>query len=240
MWLDADKLSEFYRTPLGQMTHRSVSKALEEIWPNAKDEIILGFGFGYPYLDMFRGEAERVLSFMPAPQGAIAWPKGRKNRVALVEETQWPLLDQSIDRVIFIHAFEFSDRIHELLQEAWRVLRCGGEILIVAPNRRGAWSQTTTTPFGYGTPFTGHQLYDIFTQTGFTPLKPQYCLYTPPTGRRLIHKFAPTFEKFSGYFWPKLGGVLLFPAKKQVLALTLQKSVVWMPRLFKPTVPRGF
>lgn len=239
MWIDAEKLSDFYSTSLGHLAQRYILKALEEIWPKVNGEVVLGIGFGIPFLDTFRGEAERVISFMPAPQGAIAWPKGRKNLVALVDETEWPLLDQSVDRIVFFHALEFSDHVQNILQEAWRVTRDGGEILVVAPNRRGAWSQMTTTPFGYGTPYTGHQLYDVLSQAGFSPARPTYCLYTPPSHRRITRRFSPSIEKFGAYFWRKFGGVVMFPGKKKVLAMTPQKTMAWAPRIFKPTVPGG-
>jgi SAM-dependent methyltransferase len=237
MWLDAERLSEFYTTSLGQLAQRYVAKALEETWPDVKNEIVVGFGYGCPFLDMFRGEAEQVISLMPAQQGAVAWPKRRKNLVALVDETDWPLLDQSVDRIILVHSLEFSDHVREVLQEAWRVIRSGGEILVIAPNRRGAWAQTTTTPFGYGTPYTGHQLYDVFYQAGFAPLKPRYCLYTPPTKRGITHKLSPTIEKLGSHLWRKFGGVVIFPAKKQMMGLVSQKNLMWAPRMFKPTVP---
>src|SRR5688500_7084846 len=99
MWLDAERLSEFYKTSLGQLAQRYISKAIGEIWPDVKNEIVVGFGYGCPFLDMFRGEADHVISFMPAPQGALHWPQGRKNLVALVDETEWPLLDHSVDRL---------------------------------------------------------------------------------------------------------------------------------------------
>jgi SAM-dependent methyltransferase len=240
MWLDAERLSEFYTTSLGQLAQRYIAKTLEETWPDVKNEIVVGFGYGSPYLDMFRGVAEQVLSLMPAPQGAVAWPKGRKNLVALVEETEWPLLDQSVDRLMFFHSLEFTDHIREVLQEAWRVIRSGGEILIIAPNRRGAWAQTITTPFGYGTPYTGHQLYDVFFQAGFVPLKPRYCLYTPPTKSGIIRKMSPTLEKLGACLWRKFGGVIMFPAKKQMLGVISQKNLMWAPRMFKPPIPGRF
>jgi len=240
MWVDAETLSDFYQTPLGHLAQRYILKSLEEMWPDVRKEILLGVGFGEPFLDTFRGEAERVLSFMPAPQGAIAWPKGRKNLVALVEESQWPLQDQSVDRTVLFHALEFSDHVEDMLREAWRITRDGGEILVVAPNRRGVWSRVTTTPFGFGTPYTGHQLFAVLSHVGFSPLRPVYCLYTPPSQRRLTRKFSSSFEKFGAYFWRKFGGVVIIPAKKQVLSITPQKTFGWAPRFFKPTVPGGF
>ncbi len=237
MWVDAERLKNFYQSNLGILVQRKITAAIETIWPDVKGEVVAGFGFCHPYLGLFEGEAERILSLMPAPQGARAWPKNKKNLTALVEETQWPLQDKSVDRLLLCHALEYSDQVQKILEECWRVLSDRGELLVIVPNRRAAWAQTTTTPLGYGTPYTGHQLYDVLERANFMPLKPRYCLYAPPGTSLLTLKFSSTFEKYGPMFSKKLGGVVAFPARKQVYALTPRRGHQWLPRAFKPTTP---
>lgn len=237
MWVDAERLKNFYQSNLGTLVQRKVTAAIETIWPDVKGEVVVGFGFCHPYLGLFEGEAERILSLMPAPQGARAWPKNKKNLTALVEETQWPLQDKSVDRLILCHALEYSDQVQKILEECWRVLSDRGELLVIVPNRRAPWAQTTTTPLGYGTPYTGHQLYDVLERANFTPLKPHYCLYAPPSTKILTLKLSSTFEKYGPLFSKKLGGVVAFPARKQVYALTPRQEPQWLPRVFNPTTP---
>ncbi|NCP62066.1 MAG: class I SAM-dependent methyltransferase [Alphaproteobacteria bacterium] len=237
MWVDAERLKNFYHSNLGTLVQRKITAAIETIWPDVKGEVVAGFGFCHPYLGLFEGEAERILSLMPAPQGARAWPKNKKNLTALVEETQWPLQDKSVDRLLLCHALEYSDQVQKILEECWRVLSDRGELLVIVPNRRSAWAQTTTTPLGYGTPYTGHQLYDVLERANFMPLKPRYCLYAPPGTSLLTLKFSSTFEKYGPLFSKKLGGVVAFPARKQVYALTPRQGHQWLPRAFNPTTP---
>lgn len=233
MWLDAEKLSDFYEKPLGAIARKYIAKTLSDLWPDVRGDVVLGYGYCVPYLDAFRGEADRVICFMPAPQGALSWPKERKNAVALVEEFSLPLRDQSVDRLILCHALEFTEHIEDLMTEAWRVLRDGGEIIIVTPNRRGAWARITETPFGHGKPYTGRQLFEVFLQAGFTPDKPKYCLYAPPSGRTLTNQLAQSFEQLGMRFWKKLGGVVIISAKKQVLALKPKRTPAWDSRGLK-------
>lgn len=239
MWIDAEKLDQFYRTPLGFIAQNRILRNLGDIWCNVRQLVVVGYGFCHPYLDLFRGEASHVGLLMPGPQGALPWPKGRPNCVSLIEEMLLPLRDQSVDRLIFCHAFEFTDDPQLLLEEAWRVLKEGGEILIIVPNRRSVWSQSAQTPFGYGTPYSGPQLFDVLAHAGFTPHKPRYCLYTPPTHRTFAQRFAGTFESMLPYFSKRLGGVMLFPAKKEVFAVRPERNFAWGPRFFKPTISGG-
>ena len=239
MWIDAERLRHFYYSPLGVLTKRHVQKTITSLWPSVKNEVVVGFGFTTPYLNLFQGEAERILALMPAPQGALVWPhpktdKIQKNKVALVEESLWPLPEQSVDRLIICHALEFADNTQPVLQEAWRVLKESGEMIVITPNRRGAWAQTTSTPLGYGTPYTGHQLYDVLERANFHPQKPSYCLYAPPSEHIFVRKFSSTIETYGARFYKKFGGVLIFPAKKQVYALTPRLKTIWSTKSLKP------
>lgn len=218
---------------------QEVLKALGEIWPHTTGDVVAGYGFCLPYLGLFKGEAERVIALMPGPQGACQWPTHKKNLATLVQETQLPLRDQSVDRLIILHAFEYSDNIQALLEESWRILREGGDLLIIVPNRRSVWSQVSSTPLGYGTPYTAQQLGHIVTQTGFSPLDPSYCLYTPPNERFLTFQLASSLEKYGRLFSRKWGGILLLPVKKQMYAPKTRSISLWTPGVFKPRVTGG-
>lgn len=235
MWIDAERLSTFYHSPLGQGAQKYILRAISKIWTNTRHDVVVGYGFCTPFLDLFRGEADRVISMMPAPQGAIHWPRGRKNLTTLVEETLWPLPDNSVDRLLLAHSIEFSDHVDELLQEAWRVLKPEGEILVIAPNRRGLWSHFTKSPFGFGTPYSGHQLFEVLEQAGFVPDKPIYGLYMLPARRRLIRQFAGTLENIGHRLWKKFGGVVMCRAHKRVMGLRAPQQNPWGVKIFKPS-----
>ena len=119
-----------------------------------RGDVVLGLGYATPYLGPFVEEAERTLALMPAGQGRqAAGHRGGAMRVALTEEGELPLPDYSVDRVILVHGMETTELRQHLLAEIWRVMAGTGRLIVVAPNRRGLWSHTDSTPFGHGHPF---------------------------------------------------------------------------------------
>ena len=141
MWTDVLDLTDFYATPLGQMTVRLLRARLREIWPSVKGETVLGLGYATPFLRPFMEESQRTLAFMPAQQGVTRWPRKGHNRTAFVDEFDLPLPDRSVDRVLLIHAVECTEQLRPFLREIWRVMADGGQLVTVVPTRAGLWSQ---------------------------------------------------------------------------------------------------
>jgi len=154
MYVDVVDLRDFYLSRLGQVARRMIRRRMRLIWPDLAGMRVLGLGYATPYLRPFRDEAERVVAAMPASQGVLAWPAEGPNAVALVEESELPFQDYSIDRVLLVHGLEYSEQVRPLLKEIWRVMAGGGRLLVVAPNRRGIWARIDRTPFGQGHPYT--------------------------------------------------------------------------------------
>src|SRR5262245_62805267 len=106
---------------------------------------------------------------MPAAQGVVKWPSALPTLAALVEETELPLVDAAVDRVLIVHGVEMADDVFALLRETWRVLAAGGRLLAVVPTRRGIWARTDTTPFGHGRPHSGSPVPHLLRAAWFTP-----------------------------------------------------------------------
>ncbi|HXW49876.1 MAG TPA: methyltransferase domain-containing protein, partial [Xanthobacteraceae bacterium] len=169
MSMDVVDLRNFYAQHLGVVARRFVGRGIRLRWPDTHGLRVVGVGYATPYLGLFRGEAERCLALMPAPQGVVRWPSTRPALAALVEEDELPLTDSAVDRVLLVHALEMSSDPAELLREAWRVLAGGGRLLAVVPNRRGLWARMDTTPFGQGRPYSRTQIMHLLRDTWFTP-----------------------------------------------------------------------
>lgn len=217
MALDVVDLRDFYARPLGEIARRILRAKLRARWPSVDGLRVLGFGYATPYLGVFRGEAERLIAFSPAQQGVIAWPETPPQSSALVEGDMWPLPDAAVDRIVAVHALETSDAAGELLREAWRCLAPGGRLIVVAPNRRGAWAQTDATPFGHGRPFSRSQLTDLLREAMFTPEGWDEALFMWPVERGLLLRSAFAFERFGARLWTPFAGVHLVEASKQVI-----------------------
>jgi SAM-dependent methyltransferase len=218
MSMDAKSLREFYSTSLGSLARRHLSAAIRQRWGNVGGLAVAGAGFASPFLGQFRSEALRLACLMPARQGALVWPKTGQCNSVLVGDTQWPLPDNSIDRLLAVHCLEQAERAGPLLREMWRVLKPDGRILMVVPNRRGLWSRTDATPFGYGLPFSRRQLETQLIDALFSPHEWGEALYFPPINNRLLLRMSPTLERFGNSMSIGIAGVILVEAHKEVMS----------------------
>ncbi len=222
MHLDVvDIKSFYYRTSLGRTAQRAIRASVGEIWPDARGLTVAGFGFAVPVLRPFRGEAKRMLSLMPGPQGVMKWPEDGPNVSMLCEETKWPIETGLIDRLVVMHGLETSENPGALLDEIWRVLAPEGRVLFIVPNRSGLWSRRDVTPFGYGRPYSLGQLEAQLKQHRFKSHRHLATLFSPPSQKRFWLKMSPMWERVGRSVSSHLaGGVLLNEASKQVYAPT--------------------
>jgi SAM-dependent methyltransferase len=234
MPLDVKSLRDFYRTPLGRVARRQLTLAIRERWKRVNGLAVAGAGFASPFLGTFRTEAASLACLMPSRQGAIVWPRSGHSHSVLVGENQWPLPDNSIDRLLAVHCLEQAERTGPLLREVWRVLKPDGRVLFVVPNRRGLWSRMDRTPFGYGLPFSRGQLETQLTDALFTPRDWSQCLYFPPMSQRLMLRMAPALERFGSSMSIGVAGVILVEATKEVMAPVGSAKRVLQPAILKP------
>lgn len=225
MWTDVIDLNEFYRSPLGHVANRVLRRRIRAIWPDVRGMAILGLGYATPYLRQFRNEAERVMAIAPASQGVIPWPANEPGQVALAYETELPLPDLSVDRLLMVHAVESSEQLRAMMREAWRVLKGNGRLLAVVPNRTGIWARSERTPFGCGHPYSAGQIKRLLRDSLFTPGDTARALYVPPIGGRIVLKAAPAAERVGEKMFQTFAGVLLIEATKQVYSATPGKVV---------------
>ena len=218
MWTDAVDLRDFYASTLGQVARRMIRRRLRQLWPNVTGESILGIGYATPYLNSFRGEAGRVLAAMPAAQGVLHWPSEDAGLTTLVDETEMPFPDLSMDRVLLIHALECAEQVRPMMREVWRVLAGSGRLLVVAPNRRGIWARVERTPFGHGLPYTPSQLSGVLRDNLFTPIESHRALFVPPVSSRMILSSAPAWERIGERAFMTFSGVVMMEAVKQIYA----------------------
>ena len=99
-------LENFYDSRLGLAAQSMVARRLDSVWPDLSGRDILGYGYCYPFLAPYLGDAKRMVLAMPGGQGAIA-QRGRRGVMAcLVEEQTLPFPDACFDNVIVAHGFE--------------------------------------------------------------------------------------------------------------------------------------
>jgi len=215
MSLDVVDLRNFYSQALGKAARRFVGHGIRKRWSDVHDLRVLGVGYPTPYLGLFRDQAERCLAFMPGAQGVVQWPSAKPGLTALVEETELPLVDAAVDRVLLIHAVETTRDAGALLREVWRVLAAGGRLMAVVPNRRGLWARMDTTPFGHGRPYSRAQITQLLRETWFTPTGWGEALYVPPIRRNWFLRSAFAWERTGATLSAPFAGVHIVEATKQ-------------------------
>lgn len=216
MLSDIVDLRAFYQSVLGHFAERSITMALASIWTPIASERLVGFGYALPWLDRFGADSERVFAFMPAKQGAVAWPSGAPSATVLVLDEELPLADSSIDRILMVHALEHCENPQGALLEIWRVLAPGGRLVLVVPNRRGVWARFEHTPFGNGRPYSRTQLVEALREANFTPGAWADALHFPPSKRRWVMRMHNLVERAGRRFWPIFAGVLVVEAEKRL------------------------
>ncbi|MDP9126805.1 MAG: methyltransferase domain-containing protein [Pseudomonadota bacterium] len=234
MYADVVDLREFYQSAIGQMVRRLLRARLRSFWPDLRNERVLALGYGVPLLRPLLSEAGSVIAMMPAAQGVAYWPREGRNLSCLASTEDLPLADSSIDRVILLHALEGSADSRGMLREAWRVLRGGGRLLVIVPNRRGLWAHSDRTPFGTGRPYSAFQIKDTLRDEGFMTDRIWQTLYAPPWASRLTLSLADIIEKYGEKLFPGFGGLLMAEAGKQVYAPLLAKSRAAPHRVILP------
>jgi SAM-dependent methyltransferase len=216
MHSDIVDLRAFYASPLGRLTEHSIAMALSSVWATVPNERLVGLGYTLPWLERFGSDADRVFAFMPATQGAVAWPASGPTATALVFDEELPLVDSSIDRMLLIHSLEHAENPRETLNEIWRVLSPAGRVVIVVPNRRGVWARFEHTPFGIGRPFSRGQLTELLREANFTPAAWTDALLFPPSQRRFMMRFHAVLERLGRRLWPIFSGVIIVEAQKRI------------------------
>ena len=224
MFSDIVDLRDFYQSPRGLAARLLLRARLAEMWPSMAGERVLVLGYGVPLLRFLSAQAAAVYAFMPAAMGVAYWPREGPNVSALVEIDNLPLPDNSIDRVIALHALEGLAEPTPLLREVWRVMKSGGRFLSIVPNRRGLWAHSDRTPFGSGQPFSSFQIKDALHHQGFLIERVGYALYAPPGVSRLGLSLANRIEKYAAWMFPGFGGLLLVEASKQLYAPLVTKA----------------
>ena len=220
MHLDVLDLRTFYyRTRLGRTAQRAVRAQMQGLWPDAKGQNVLGFGFATPLLRPYMKDARRVISLMPGPQGVMPWPPKLPNVSVLCEETLWPIEADSIDRLVVMHGLETSQHPIALLDECYRVLAPEGRGVFVVPNRAGLWARRDATPFGFGRPYSLGQLEAMLAAIGLKPARHAAALFHPPSEKQFWLKTSNMWERIGRKVSNRFaGGVLLVEVKKQVPA----------------------
>jgi SAM-dependent methyltransferase len=243
MTSDVTRLIGYYKSPLGRISRTLVREQVLGLAGDVAGLRVLGLGFATPYMRFALGKAERVLAFMPARQGASAWPREGPSHTVLCDPLEMPLTDASIDLTIAVHMLEHVSDDEELMRELWRVTAPNGHLILVVPRRRGIWAQRDNTPFGSGNPYSGGQLEKLLRDHSFVPVAWRDGLFLPPFQSSLVLKSTRFFEGVGRLFGPAMSGVICVRARKEAFPAVPRRKreerLVRVPGLSAATARQG-
>lgn len=164
-----------------------------------------------------------------------------------------PFADASLDMLILPHRLEFSERPHQTLREAERVIMPEGHLLISGFNPLSLWGLAlffrnlllkrgeANKPFPWCGSFIGlGRLKDWLALLGFEVVSVQMCCHIPPFEQASWHHRFRFMHQLGVKWLSAIGGVYFIVAKKRVMGMTplkpnWKKTPVKAPMVVRPT-----
>ena len=220
-----DELADWLETPAGQYVRAWERKTVDSMVANA-------FGYhavqlGLPGLDFL--ENNRIPFKNRVQLGAQTNTDATHQHVHLYAEPEClPFDSQSIDLLILPHVLECSNRPHEVLREAERVLVPEGRVVISGFNPWSLWGVHARMPgLDPLTPVPAHmqvslaRLKDWFKLLSLEADRGRFGCYAPPC---LSHKWLQRWsfmEAAGDRWWPVCGAVYVVSAVRRVAGMRL-------------------
>lgn len=198
------------------------------VWRAEQEQIrpIVSRIFGYHILQIGCSEDHSLIADSPAGHKIIFSPcyrSGALNAVANNEEL--PLANDSVDAVVLHHALDFTEDSHKVLREATRVLRPGGQMVIVGFNPYSCWGFWKLFKRRINIPWRGRfisrgRLTDWLRLLDLHIDNVRHSLHFLPLKNRRLLAYAPKLEKIGVRLGSPFGGVYIIVCLKQVVPIT--------------------
>lgn len=138
---------------------------------------------------------------------------------------QLPYETDSVHLVLVAHALEFYEEPLALLAEIYRVLKPGGQLIILGFNRWSSWSLVRWWKEYRGYPWLGafHSIWRVrswIDQIGYGVIANKSTFFMGPTKKRPSKKWLEMSEILGQVFIPKMGAIHLIYAQKKVAGIT--------------------
>ena len=214
--LSAGSIEEWYQSPLGEQTFSAEKLSVNEIISRL---------FGYHILQIGL-ENQNLIDESPAGHKIIfssAWYPGVRKAVTDCERL--PLASDSIDAIVLYHALDFTDDSHELLREVTRVLRPGGQMLIIGFNPVSIWGMWRLFKRKKSLPWKGRflsirRLSDWLRLLNLHIDSINTCVHFLPFNINRVLNYAEIMENFGRRLKSPFGGSYSIRCVKQVVPIT--------------------
>lgn len=156
------------------------------------------------------------------------WSRHLPDGVVVCEPDELPFPNESVDLVIMHHAHDFSQRPHQVVREAARVLRSSGRLVIIGFNPYSSWGLRKLMSRRQQPPWSGrflrtNRLEDWLRLLEFEVEEMTSRFFRPPLRRQhALDRLIP-LEKFCRRLHLPAGAYYCIRAEKRVLARTTNR-----------------
>jgi SAM-dependent methyltransferase len=147
-----------------------------------------------------------------------------------------PLLPESVDVIVIVHALEFTPKPLVLLQEAYQALAPGGQLVIVSLNPWSLWGLKHGLTLDHELPWSGHFWTAWQVKHWLRGLRLRmvthdtYCFRPPLHSLRWWQRLL-WLEAFGSFCFPALGGFYIIVAQKRVSGMKLIPQAEWVRKM---------
>lgn len=190
------------------------------------------FGFnalqmGSLHLDLLRNS--RIPNRYHASEYSSPSPNSAVDPQVICCDDFLPLAEMSLDLLLLPHCLEFSERPHQTLREAARVMMPEGHLLISGFNPLSLWGLmagikkclTKNKNYPWNCQFIGlSRLKDWLALLGFEVISVEMYCYVPPFERIAWSRRLDEVDKVGSFCGARFGGSYFIIAKKRVVGMT--------------------
>ncbi len=225
-------IGQWFQTPLGEQVLSAEKTLLAPMIERL---------FGYHILQIGCNEEYSLIEDSPVGNKILFAPTWRPgSRFPVADNEELPLASDSMDVIVIHHALDFTEDSHRLLREATRVLRPGGQMLIIGFNPLSHWGtwklfkRRTKIPWR-GRFITKRRLSDWLLLLNLHIEQVQHGLHFLPVSFSSILRHAEKFERFGTRTGSPFGGAYVYQCVKQVVPIT-PIMPRWRPLRARPAV----
>jgi len=185
--------------------------------------------FGFNALQMGACEMDLLRnSRIPHRYKASAFTTSTQRQDLCCDDDFLPFASMSLDLLLLPHRLEFSERPHQTLREAERVMMPEGHLLISGFNPISCWGATVGLKklFSSKSRYPRHgkfiglaRMKDWLALLGFEIISVQMCCHVPPFEQAAWHRRFAFMDKASEHGCALPGGVYFIVAKKRVVGM---------------------